>query len=113
MICEKILGKIDDGRFNGMKSDYVDFEWHETYSKIHRKKTRTGLDVAIMLDDSILKIGIKPGDVLGIEGEIVIVADVLPRLRRPDFRLSRSKFRQAKHQRQSQFHLQYLRHPRA
>ena len=78
MICEKILGKIGEEQFNGKKIDYVDFEWHETYSKLHRKTSRGGRDVAISLDDSILKIGIKPGDVLGIEGETVICADVLP-----------------------------------
>ena len=70
MICEKILGKISDSAFAGKTVDYVDFEWHETYSKLHRKKSRGGRDVAISLDDSILKIGIKPGDVLGVSEEV-------------------------------------------
>lgn len=76
MICEKILGKISDSAFAGKTVDYVDFEWHETYSKLHRKKSRGGRDVAISLDDSILKIGIKPGDVLGVSEEVAFVADV-------------------------------------
>ena len=79
MICEKILGKISDPQFSGKTIDYVDFEWHETYSKLHRKTSRAGRDVAISLDDSILKIGIKPGDVLGLDSDgTVIAADVLP-----------------------------------
>ena len=77
MICEKILGKISDPQFSGKAVDYVDFEWHETYSKIHRKISRAGRDLAISLDDSILKIGIKPGDILALEGDTVICADVL------------------------------------
>ena len=57
--------------------DYVDFEWHETYSKLHRKTSRGGRDIAIHLDDSVLKTGIKPGDVLGVDADgTVIAADV-------------------------------------
>ena len=58
MICTKILGKKNDSEFSGKAIDYVDFEWHETYSKLHRKSSRGGRDIAISLDDSILKIGI-------------------------------------------------------
>ncbi|MBR1404155.1 MAG: hypothetical protein IJ558_08230 [Treponema sp.] len=79
MLCEKILGKTSDEHFKGKKIDYVDFEWHETYSKRHRKTSRLGRDIAISLDDSILKIGIKPGDVLGLDSDgTVIACDVLP-----------------------------------
>lgn len=78
MLCEKIIGECTDSQFSGKNVDYVDFEWHETYSKLHRKSSRTGRDVAISLDDSILKIGIKPGDVLGLDSDgTVIAADVL------------------------------------
>ncbi|WP_407429050.1 hypothetical protein, partial [Treponema sp.] len=69
MIFEAIIGKIDDEQFKGKKIDYVDFEWHETYSKLHRKTSRADRDVAVSLDDSILKIGIKPGDVLGLDSD--------------------------------------------
>ena len=78
MVCEKILGKIDDAEFLGSPVDYIDFEWHETYSKLHRKSSRGGRDIAVRLDDSVLKNGIKPGDVLGVDDDgTVIVADVL------------------------------------
>ena len=77
MICTKILGKNADPEFTGKEIDFVDFEWHETYSKLHRKSSRGGRDIAVSLDDSILKIGIKPGDVLGLDSDgTVIVADV-------------------------------------
>lgn len=78
MIYTKILGKVDDEDFKNRPVDYIDFEWHETYSKLHRKTSRSGHDVALSLDDSILKIGIKPGDVFGIDSDgSVIAADVL------------------------------------
>ncbi|MBQ9283206.1 MAG: hypothetical protein IJ207_13585 [Treponema sp.] len=77
MICEKILGKVTDAQFKGKDFDFVEFEWHETYSKLHRKNSRKGRDIALRLDDSVLKRGIKPGDVLGIDSDgTVIVADV-------------------------------------
>ena len=77
MICEKILGKAGDAAFADKPLDYVDFEWHETYSKLHRKSSRGGRDVAIHLDDSVLKTGIKPGDVWGVDTDgTVIAADV-------------------------------------
>ncbi len=78
MICNKIIGKLSDKEYVGHPVDYVDFEWHETYSKLHRKTSRGGRDIAISLDDSILKIGIKPGDVFKVlDDGTVIAADVL------------------------------------
>ena len=92
MIYTKILGKVDDENFKNRPVDYIDFEWHETYSKLHRKTSRSGRDVALSLDDSILKIGIKPGDVFGVDSDgSVIAADVLEtdilsvRLENPNF----------------------------
>ena len=92
MIYTKILGKLGDVDFQNKSVDYVDFEWHETYSKLHRKTSRAGRDIAISLDDSILKIGIKPGDVFGFDSDgTVITADVLAtdvlsvKLEKPDF----------------------------
>jgi urease accessory protein len=92
LIYTKILGKLGDAEFQSKPVDYVDFEWHETYSKLHRKTSRTGRDIAISLDDSILKIGIKPGDVFGVDSDgTVITADVLAtdvlsvKIENPDF----------------------------
>lgn len=79
MICEHIVGKVTDRQFQGKPVDYVEIEWHETYSKIHRVTSKGGRDVAIRLDDSILHIGLKPGDVLGVDKDgTVIAVDVPP-----------------------------------
>ena len=92
MIYTKIQGKLSDPAYQNKPVDYIDFEWHETYSKLHRKSSRQGRDVAISLDDSILKIGIKPGDVFGVDSDgTVIAADVLAtdvlsvKIENPDF----------------------------
>lgn len=76
MLCEKILGKTCDDEFKGKKIDYVEIEWHETYNKILRKTSRAGRDVAIRLGDEVLKTGMKPEDVLGVEEDTVIAVDV-------------------------------------
>lgn len=76
MLCEKILGKISDAEFKGKKIDFVEIEWHETYNKILRKTSLGGKDIAIRLGDEILKIGMKPGDVLAVEGDTIIAVDV-------------------------------------
>jgi urease accessory protein len=78
MICEHILGKITDRQFKGKQVDYVQIEWHETYSKIHRVTSKGGRDVAIRLDDSILHIGIKPDDVLGVDTDGTVIAVDVP-----------------------------------
>lgn len=78
MLCEKILGKTTDPEFKDRKIDCVDIDWHETYNKILRKKSRAGKDVAIRLGDEILKIGMKPGDVLGVDGDGTVVAVDVP-----------------------------------
>lgn len=76
MLCEKILGKISDPAFSGKPVDSVDIDWHETYNKVLRKTSKGGRDVAIRLGDEILKIGMKPGDVLGEDDGTVIAVDV-------------------------------------
>lgn len=92
MIYTKIIGKLSSAEFKDKPVDYVDFEWHETYSKLHRKTSRDGRDVAVSLDDSIFKIGIKPGDVFGVDEDgTVIAADVFAtdvlsvKIENPDF----------------------------
>lgn len=78
MLCEKILGKTSDDEFKDKKVDYVEIEWHETYNKILRKTSRDGRDVAIRLGDEILKIGMKPEDVLGVDDDGTVVAVDVP-----------------------------------
>ena len=45
MICEKILGKIEDFDPTGKKIEYIDIEWAESTKKVHRKQTESGLEV--------------------------------------------------------------------
>ena len=34
MICEKILGKVQDPEFAGKEVDYVDFQWDEAMARL-------------------------------------------------------------------------------
>ena len=38
MLCEKVLGKLEEMDAAGRRVEYVDIEWHEAFKKIHRKK---------------------------------------------------------------------------
>ncbi len=59
MVCENIIGKLSDKKFEGLDIQYVDIEWHETFKKIHLKTLENGEEVGIKLDNDILKKGIK------------------------------------------------------
>ena len=61
MICERILGKLEDMDLQGKKLEFVSVEWHEAFKKIHRKVTDAGREVGIRLDDSVLKTGLLDG----------------------------------------------------
>lgn len=78
MLCESILGNVEDDKFKGSVVDYVEIDWHETYNKVLRKTSKSGRDVAIRLGDEILKIGMKPGDILGIDEDGTVVAVEVP-----------------------------------
>jgi len=78
MIYEKILGKVNDKEFSNMDIDYVDFDWHEIYKKLHKKTSRNKVDIALKLDDYVLSHGMRDGDVLGTEGNTVFVVNILP-----------------------------------
>ena len=78
MICERILGKLEDMDLQGKKLEYVSVEWHEAFKKIHRKVTDAGREVGIRLDDSVLKTGLLEGDVLYVDPELVIAVHTPP-----------------------------------
>ena len=65
MLCQQILGNIENSRIRDKKIDYVDIEWHEAFKKIHRKTTRDGAEI-----------GIRQGDILWEEGENVIAVNI-------------------------------------
>ena len=72
MICEKILGKLENIDLQGKKLEFVSVE------KIHRKVTDAGREVGIRLDDSVLKTGLLEGDVLYVDPELVIAVHTPP-----------------------------------
>lgn len=58
--------------------DYLDFEWHELNGKIHRMQSRNGRDVGIRLGDEVLKHGLRDGDILYEDEEVILAVNVLP-----------------------------------
>jgi urease accessory protein len=76
MVCEKVLGKIQDDEFSGKKIDYVDFQWDEAFKRLHRKVSRAGVEVGINMDDSILTRGLIQDDVLAVDGDTVIAVNI-------------------------------------
>lgn len=78
MISEKVLGNLKEEKFKKLKVDYVDFEWHETYKKLHRKVTHSGIEIGLRLDNDVLLHGIKQDDVLYVNDNTVIAANILP-----------------------------------
>ena len=73
MLCEQVLGKLEDLDVSGKTVEYVDIEWHEAFKRIHKKITDQGREVGIRMDDSILSRGLFQGDVI-YQDETVIVA---------------------------------------
>lgn len=73
MLCEQVLGKLEDLDVSGKTVEYVDIEWHEVFKRIHKKITDRGREVGIRMDDSILSRGLFQGDVI-YQDETVIVA---------------------------------------
>lgn len=73
MLCEQVLGKLEDIDVSGKTVEYVDIEWHEAFKRIHKKITDQGREVGIRMDDSILSRGLFQGDVI-YQDETVIVA---------------------------------------
>lgn len=78
MISEKVLGNLKEEKFKKLKVDYVDFEWHETYKKLHRKITHSGIEIGLRLNNDVLLHGIKQDDVLYVNDNTVVAANILP-----------------------------------
>lgn len=76
LLCEKILGTLSDEEFAGLEVDYVDIEWHEAFKKLHKKTSHGGREVGIQLGNEILRIGLKPGDVLCVDGNTVVAVNI-------------------------------------
>ncbi|MCI6042910.1 urease accessory protein UreE [bacterium] len=78
MLCEQILGKLEETDLSGRKLEYVDIEWHEAFKKIHRKVTDKGTEVGIRMDDSVLTRGLLQGDVIYRDENLVIAVNTPP-----------------------------------
>ncbi len=78
MLCEKILGKLSDEAFTGLAVDYVDIEWHEAFSRLHRKTSREGEDVGIRMGNEVLSHGLNQDDVLFADSSKVIAVNIPP-----------------------------------
>lgn len=78
MVCEKILGSLSDERFAGLSVDYVEIQWHEAFTRLHRKTSEQGEDVGIRMGPEILKRGLRQDDVLYADGKKVIAVRIPP-----------------------------------
>ena len=78
MICEKVLGMLDDLDTAGKSVEYVEIEWHEAFKKIHKKTTDTGREVGIRMDDSVLTEGLYDGKVIYMDDGLVIAVHTPP-----------------------------------
>lgn len=78
MLCEQVLGKLEDMDISGRELEYVDIEWHEAFKKIHRKITDKGREVGIRMDDTILTRGLLQGDVIFCDEKLVIAVNTPP-----------------------------------
>lgn len=76
MLCTEALGNLGDESFAGeLRSrlggdptpDFVDFDWHEAFKKLHRKRSSAGVDLGVRLGDWVLAKGLRSGDVLGVD----------------------------------------------
>ncbi len=76
MLCEKILGTLADQVFKGLRVDYVDIEWHEAFSRLHRKTSAEGEDVGIRMGNEVLSVGLNQDDVLYADEEKVIAVNI-------------------------------------
>ena len=78
MICETILGMLDELDVAGKTVEYVEIEWHEAFKKIHKKTTDTGREVGIRMDDSVLTEGLYEGKVIYMDDGLVIAVHTPP-----------------------------------
>lgn len=76
MLCEKILGTLSDEQFSGLRVDYVDIEWHEAFSRLHRKVSAEGEDVGIRMGNEVLAAGMNQDDVIYANDEKVIAVNI-------------------------------------
>lgn len=78
MLCEKILGQVEEPAFAGKEIHWVTIHWDEAFKKIHRKVSSTGEEVGIRFDDAILHRGLRQGDVLYADEDAILAVEIPP-----------------------------------
>lgn len=78
MICTTIYGKLANMDTTGKTIETVDIEWHESFKKIHSKKTNTGREIGIRMGDEVLTRGLYEGDVIYDQDNLLIVVHTPP-----------------------------------
>lgn len=78
MICETIVGKLNEIDTTGKTIEYVEIEWHEAFKKIHKKTTKEGREVGIRLNDEVLSRGLYEGDVIYADRTLLIAVKTPP-----------------------------------
>jgi urease accessory protein len=76
MLIQEIIGNAAEIPLENRKIDRLPLEWHECTKKIQRKKTGSGVDIAIKL----LKQGqrLRHDDILFISDDRAILVEILP-----------------------------------
>ncbi len=78
VICESVIGTIEEARFQGKSIEYVEIDWHNAFHRVHKKVTKEGTEVGIRLDHDVLSKGLRTGDVLYVDESKVIVVHIPP-----------------------------------
>ena len=78
MLCEQVLGKLNEFDTTGKEIETVDIEWHEAFKRIHKKNTDKGTEVGIRMDDSILSRGLYQDDVIYADDKKLVVVNTPP-----------------------------------
>ncbi len=76
MICETILGTLSDEPYQNLHVDYVDIEWHDAFTRVHRLTSHDGEDVGIRMGNDVLKHGLNQDDVIYADDEKVIAVNI-------------------------------------
>lgn len=78
MLCEKVIGTLEEERFMGKEVDYVDIEWYEAFKKLHKKTSRNGTPIGIRLGNEVLLKGLQQDEILHEDANMVVAVNILP-----------------------------------
>ncbi|MGY0036588.1 urease accessory protein UreE [Pedobacter sp. NJ-S-72] len=76
MIVQEIIGNKSGYEISGLKIDLLELEWYETTKRIQRKKTKSGMEIAIRFVREGQRL--RQDDILYIDTEKVVLIDIIP-----------------------------------